>query len=204
MFLKKQILIILFLVPVLVFSQKTFKAGLTGGLCATQYDGDTYGGYHKAGLMGGLFVKSNINEKWEWEFNIIYIQKGAKQLSNGKTFTQYSVSLDYIEVPVLAKFHYKPFIYSMGIGFGTLIRKQEIANNLDITGIRPFNKTEFSFQFGISYPLGKSWEFNWRYAYSILPVRPHASGAVYYLNRGEYNNVLAFALRFTFGNDEQE
>ena len=204
MLLKKKFILFVFIIPLSVFSQKTFKAGLTAGLSATQYDGDTYSGYNKPGLMGGGFVTSKVNDKIDWEFNIIYIQKGARKLTNQNTFSQYLLYLDYIEIPVYAKFNFKSFVISAGLGFGTLIRKKEIANNLDITGIRPFSKTEFSFQAGISYPLGKRFEINWRYSYSILPVRPHASGAVHYFNRGEYNNVLAFALRYNFGKDEQE
>ena len=33
---------------------------------------------------------------------------------------------------------------------------------------------------------------------SVLPIRKHASGATYRLNRGQYNSVLAFTLMVEF------
>ena len=37
---------------------------------------------------------------------------------------------------------------------------------------------------------------NSRISNSILPIRPHASEAIYRLNRGQYNSVLSFTLHY--------
>ncbi len=186
-------------------AQRVFKAGLTAGISPSQYDGDTHGGYHKLGFMGGALVQTSLSKKWDAQFEINYVQKGARKnpIPEKGDYNHYALDLDYVEVPLLARLHYKQFIFEGGIGFGVLVREKEIINYTDYTGVRPFHKTETSFDLGGSVVMG-SLELNIRLDYSLFPVRPHVSGAidVRSLNFGEYNNVLAFTLKYIFGKHE--
>jgi hypothetical protein len=79
----KNCLIILFLFFTIASNaQQRFKVGVKAGLSTSQVDGDTYGGYNKAGFDGGIFVTGKINEKWTSQFEMIFIQKGSKHNSD--------------------------------------------------------------------------------------------------------------------------
>lgn len=186
-------------------AQSKFKAGLLAGFTATQYDGDSHAGYNKLGLLGGVFSRIPINERWKFQFAITYFQKGARKYPNPEKgdFSQYELNLDYAEVPVLFLVKYKKIVIEGGLAIGFLVAEKEVVNEIDITGLRPFGATDFSFNLGLTYRINDSWEINSRYNYSILPVRPHPSGSVHRWNRGEYNNCLSFELRYIFGQKEK-
>lgn len=200
-----KIFLLLFFLSLTSSYAQLFQAGLSSGISTSQYDGDGYSGYNKLGLSAGGFVKTDFNEKWSLQFEIIYIQKGA--IRNPKPdkgyFNQYSIKLNYIEVPLLLKYTHKDLVFESGIGLGVLTKEEEVVNYLDITGMRPFNKTELGFNLGINYPLTKQFDINWRFTYSILPVRSFPAGTTYFLNIGECNNVMAFTLKYTFSQAKQ-
>ena len=49
-----------------------------------------------------------------------------------------------------------------------------------------------------------SWNFEFGYLQSILPIREHGSGETYYLNKGQYNSVITFTLVKSFGNKTEK
>jgi hypothetical protein len=187
-------------------AQQRFKAGLKAGISTSQVAGDTYSGFNKAGIDGGAFVTGKINEKWTAQLEIIYIQKGSRHNYNPDKgdITFYFLQLDYIEVPLLFQFHQKKFTFEAGPSFSFLLREQEYNEVQDLTGYRPFNKNEISYNIGISYVLYKNWGLNWRYSNSVTSIRDHASGVKRWNNPGQRNNVLAFCLTYTFGHAEEQ
>lgn len=196
-------------VTVLSFSNsyaQLFRAGISAGTAISQYDGDGYSGYNKIGLNAGGFVKTELNDKWAFQFEIIYVQKGAiRNINPAKNYVnQYALKLNYMEVPLLLKYKYKKVVVESGIGIGVLIKSYEEANYGDITGVRPFNKTELSFNAGVNYPLSDKLQINWRFTYSLLPARPFPAGATYLLNLGECNNVISFTLKYAFGKPDEK
>jgi hypothetical protein len=60
----KKILLLAFLVISFSYNLKAqeFRAGLIGGIVASQVDGDRIGGFYKAGFSGGLFVYRDLNK----------------------------------------------------------------------------------------------------------------------------------------------
>ncbi|MGQ0829826.1 MAG: porin family protein [Bacteroidota bacterium] len=200
------IFFIIFLFSSKIQAQQRFKAGVKIGLSTSQVAGDTYSGFHKAGLAGGAYVTGKINEKWTAQFEILYIQKGSKHNFNQQAgdFTYYFLQLDYIEVPILFHFHQKKFTFELGPGLGFLIKEKEYNHLQDLTGFRPFNKNEITANIGISYILFKNLGMNWRYTNSLTSIRSHASGASTWYNPGQMNNVLTFSLTYTFGHGAEE
>ncbi|MCC7302573.1 MAG: outer membrane beta-barrel protein [Bacteroidia bacterium] len=182
-------------------SQVKFSSGVIAGITATQYDGDSHAGYNKLGFTGGFFTCLDLNARWKTGFEILYFQKGARKypVPAKGDFTQYALSLDYAEIPLFLRWEQKMILAEAGVSIGFLVREKEILNEVDITGQRPFGATDVSFFAGAGWKWLESWEVALRYGYSILPVRPHASGAVHYFNRGEYNNTLCLRIRYTFG-----
>lgn len=195
-------LLLLFL-PFISSAQK-FKAGLSAGISATQVSGDDLAGYNKAGVIFGAFTKRILSEKTAVEMEIIYIQKGSRKAARpdkGDMFF-YLLNLNYVEVPVLFNYTKGKFTYEVGPSFGALVKSQ-VQNQEGFYPAghpqnRPFNRMETSINAGITYPIHERFDMNWRISNSILPIRKHLSGAVYRFNRGQYNTVLQFNLRYRF------
>jgi opacity protein-like surface antigen len=86
-------------------------ANLTGG------SAKMLGGDYTSGFAGGVGGELKLNEDWGWEFGLWYVQKGTKgQFSTdteGNSFLPVSnatfdgtVSLDYVEVPILVNMYF--------------------------------------------------------------------------------------------------
>ena len=177
------------------------NAGLIAGFSATQVSGDNLGGYNKAGLVAGGFVSRVFSEKYSGQMEIFYIGKGSRKTADPEKgdYFEYRMSLHYIEVPVMLCYHYKTkFIFQAGPSFGTLLSSSEEDQYGPIPDPRPFYKTEFSFVGGLDYLLSDKLMINVRSDNSILPIRRHPLGIVYGLNRGQYNTVITFTLRYKF------
>ncbi len=180
-------------------SAQKFNGGLMAGFTGSQVDGDTHGGYHKGGLLGGAFVNRVINDNFSWQLEMKFIQKGSHFVPDSAEFANnervYRLHLNYAEVPIMLNYHYKKkFILSLGLGVGYLISFKEEWDGVRLyeDSNRFFQDYEISYNFGISYKLTKKLYFSLSHSYSILPIRRHAERSVYRFNRGQYNNLLAF------------
>jgi hypothetical protein len=181
-------------------AQKRFTVGIKAGLSTSQVEGDTYGGFDKAGFVGGIYVTGKINEKWTSTMEMIFIQKGSKHNSdpdNGD-YSYYYLGLNYIEVPLLLQYHQKKFTFEAGPAFGYLISNKEYNEFGEVFMPEPFESTELSAGFGITYKIINNLSMNWRYTNSLLPIREYQSGGTRWNNPGQRNNVLAFTLTYEF------
>lgn len=203
-----KILILFFLITLVndAWAQKRFIPGLKAGVSTSQVAGDTYSGYNKAGFAGGGSITAQFTEKYAGYFEIIYIQKGSQHNGNQDKgdYSFYFLELDYIEVPLLFQFHQRKFTYEAGPAISFLIREEEYFNFFNLTGANPFNKNEISLNLGLNYSIYKGLGINWRYSYSLTPIRAHASGATRWYNPGQMNNVLTFTLTYKFDRNNAE
>lgn len=221
---KSSTLLILFLIESSLLFGQAFKAGLIGGISTSQVDGDTYAGYNKIGLLGGVFVSKTFSSKNKWSasMELTYIQKGSRKIPHPikLDFTEYYLKLNYVEVPLVVKYilgedrrinngdsllgDKRKIELEGGIAIGTLVRSEE----RDAFGLLPqgtsFQKMDYSIVFGINYSIIKNVFINIRTEYSILPVRKGAIGSYYQnwtykiLSPGYYNNLVIFSLRYMF------
>jgi hypothetical protein len=202
---RKQILpvfliLLFFCLPFSIKGQK-FKAGVFLGISSSQVSGDNLGGFNKAGLYAGGFVKTPLGEKTFAEMEISYIGKGSRPTSSQSEANPYNryPTLNYVEVPVLFIYKVQNNIYiEAGLGFGVLVysREEDFYSEKPIE--RSYNSTEFSFLFGVDYSFSEKFSLNSRLDNSFLPIREHASGATYGLNQGQYNTEITFSLRYHF------
>jgi hypothetical protein len=199
--MKKTVFIALLLFTFSTFAQKRFVAGVKAGLSTSQVEGDTYGGFDKAGLDAGIYVNGKLKEKWTAQMEIIFIQKGSKHNSNAENndYTYYYLGLNYIEVPVLFQYHQKKFLIEAGPAFGYLINSKEYNENGEVFMALPFNSYEISAGLGISYAITKNLSIDWRYSNSLMAIRGFQSGGHRWNNPGQRNNVMAFTLNYQFG-----
>lgn len=97
--MKKIILLILLILSLTTKSQPFFGGVAIGGT-TSQIDGDHNNGFHKIGFTGGAFVGLELSDIFEAQFEIKYIQKGAK--SSADDSYQFKIHLEYVELPLVA------------------------------------------------------------------------------------------------------
>ena len=184
-----------------VVNAQSFKGGLTAGLSASQFDGDTYSGYNRAGLIAGGFVGLKISEKITGQMEMKFIQKGSHKSPNPDIgdYKTYNLRLNYIEVPFVLKYKYKDkLIFESGLGFGYLYDYKE-GDEYGLHSDIPFHKFELSYHLGGYYQLLERLSVNVRYSYSLLPVRQNIPGENRFLfSRGQFNNVIGFSFYYQF------
>lgn len=194
--MKKIILSLFILFPFLVFSQG-FKAGIRAGIIGSQVDGDTYEGFNKAGLTGGLYVNHKLSDLFSLQLEMNYIQKGSRKpvdLNN----TYYLMRLNYIEVPLLLQWHVSPSLDIFGGPSYSILMNSLEETELGTYQGPVFTKNEVAIRAGISYKLSEQWKVDGRYGDSISSIRPAPSGYSPYLIKGQTNRWLELGLSYDF------
>ena len=196
-FLKLIIISIITTISFSIYSQD-FNGGVLGGINASQVFGDSYSGPNKAGLYLGVFVNRYFSKRSSVQLELDYIQKGSRKNPDGSTgdYDEYKLRLNYIELPVLYKYDFaEKGTLETGLSLGVLIYEDEYTYPGPASG-QEFSKVDFSFNLGAYYTIVKNLRINVRISNSILPIRPHASGQTYRLNKGQYNQGIAFILHY--------
>lgn len=199
--IKRGIITLLITFSANIILAQTFGGGVFAGLTASQLDGDQWGGYHKAGMALGIYTNAQINSYVDAQMELKYIQKGSRSDSKEQNIF-YVSKLNYVEIPVFLKYHFLGrFNANVGLTAGYL---QKATEDKDKIGDEPadpaFNSFELAALAGVEYQISEKFYFNLRFNYSILPVRDHPGDQTYYLNRGQYNNVLTFAVYYQITN----
>lgn len=196
-----RILSLLFFCGILTYNThaQKFGGGIITGASTSQVAGDLLGGFNKIGLLAGAYTNLNIKENISLEFEITYIEKGSKNPNIHKNNIP-EITLSYIEVPVSVNLQQKG---NLGIEIGILPafliteEMNDYFSEIEIT--TAFAKYDFGLFAGINYHIMDNIILNTRISNSIIPIRPHASGATDGWNKGQYNTVLSFAIHYKIG-----
>lgn len=190
-----------FLFSVLTSQAQQFKGGVVAGIVGSQVAGDTYSGYHKAGIYAGMWVRLGISEHSAVQTELVYSQKGSRHNPDekNKNFTFYLMRLGYVEMPFLYQYQLKnKIMLEAGPSFSVLLHSSE---NLDYDDISygKFSLLNPSFIVGIGMPLNERLSAHFRTNSSILSIRNgKINGARYRLfDRGQYNDCLVLSLSYT-------
>jgi hypothetical protein len=189
-----------FFIASTIFAQD-FHGGVLGGLSTSEVSGDRLQGPHKAGLYLGAFVNRYFSQRSSIQMELDYIQKGSRENPTEENgYQSYLLRLNYIELPLHYKYDFHPKgTLETGLSLGVLVHNYEEANeSTDVAGKDDFETLDLSFNIGAYYTLIENLRINIRYSNSLLPIRPHAGGASYHLNQGQYNEVLSFVLYYEF------
>jgi len=175
---------------------QSFGGGLIAGVSTSQVAGDMLGGFNKIGLMAGAYTNLKVNKNMSFQFEITYIEKGSRNPNIHKNNIQ-EITLSYVEVPVSVNLQQKE---NLGIEIGILpafITSSKMNDYYSETTISPaFSKYDFGIFAGINYHITDNIILNTRISNSIIPIRPHVSGATNGWNKGQYNTVLSFAIHY--------
>lgn len=184
-----------------------FRAEINVGIAGSQVSGDELSGFNKAGIYAGLGVRTSLNKEFELGFKILYFQKGSRQRlkSDEPDSGFYLLRLNYMEVPLTLRYAIsKSFYIEAGPSLGYLVKSSEQDEQGELNFRRPFSKFDLSITGCFGYMITQNLDFNLGYFQSIVPIREHASGAIYRLNQGQFSSVLTFTLLYTFKSKKEE
>ncbi len=194
----RQFLLIIFLLAITCmssFSQR-FEGGLLGGLNGSQVDGDSYKGYHKAGLVLGGFAQTDISRNVFVSMELKFAQKGSRNIDSTAAYGQikYVMRLNYAEMPVYLGIRTGEKVsFLVGVSPGYLISGAEYNDygKFPPEDQHPFNAFDLEAMVGFRFQVSKRLFIDMRGAYSILPIRQITDGMqLYYWRDNQFNNVL--------------
>lgn len=175
---------------------QNFGGGLVAGASTSQVAGDLLGGFNKIGFLFGAYTTLKLKEKVRIQYGIHYIEKGSRNPNIHKNNIA-EISLSYVEMPISINLQQ---YQNLGVEFGLLsaFLIESVMNdyNSEINIDPKFAKNDFGIFAGINYHLTDNVILNSRICNSILPIRPHISGATKGWNKGQYNSILSFAIHY--------
>ena len=198
-------LTLLFLCGMLAYNTnaQNFGGGLIAGISTSQVAGDMLGGFNKIGLLTGAYTNLNMKKKLSLQFEIIYIGKGSRDPniheSNHSNYQTIEITLSYIEMPLTVNLQQTE---NLGVELGIIPAfnisaswNRAYEKNISVPNPQ-YKKYDLGVCAGINYHITDKIILNTRISNSIIPIRPHVSGATFGLNKGQYNTVLSFAIHY--------
>jgi hypothetical protein len=192
---------------------RVFYGGLLLGANFSQIDGDYYAGYHKVGLNVGGIAYAQLKTHLALSMEILYSEKGSKISSsdplrlvsvNNVTYatTDYGIKLNYAEVPVMINYFDKRKSHAgIGFAYGRLVSATE--NITTYPSPPPVDLTKYDFKkdaldaiAGVDLHLWKGLFLNFRFQYSLLPVRDNIPP--YFARAKQYSNMYILRLMYLF------
>ena len=189
---------------------QSFRGGVCGGLSVTQLSGDNLAGFNKPGALWGPFVYLEPSARLRVELQMLHFMKGSFDAARPDKgdFSSYSLTLHYVEMPLMLRYFYKGLWIGGGVSGGYLaswkVKNQDGAFPAASPESRDFKPFELSGNLSMIWPLNQRMEIEVRANQSLLPVRNHLGNVVFRLNRGQYNTALGACLRFMLGNGGAE
>lgn len=194
---------------------QNFYGGLVAGGTMSQIGGDGRGGFHKVGIVGGAFAGLKLNEDFDIQMELKYIQKGS--LSNDfESFPgsdPFLIKLDYIDLPIVLSYNLnkinindvnlKWMKLELGLSLDVLVnaRQKIFGENIQSD---PWNRLVVNTVLGVRVDVRENLEVGLRSINSmtsICPVSkyPYNNGVVNYVRRlfpfyGMFNDVVQLSV----------
>ena len=189
------------LLSALVGHGQYWGGGIIAGFSASQIDGDSYGGYKKLGPVLGGFARYEFNEKFSLQPEIVYNQRGAREV---KDATFYHVRNNYIDVPVMLNYRAwsngnQSIQVQAGPQFGALLGATGAVgdkdNKVDISG--SFNRFNLDGVGGADFYVASNLSINGRFGYSIIRTNKNLTGSGNFGFRSrQVHKYVQFSLRY--------
>lgn len=206
--MKKTLILLALLCGALGLQAQTFDFTLSGGITMGQIDGDNAGHYNHLGGYAGVASsfplggrKSNLRMLVE----IGLVQKGA-EVSNLQ-ITDRSVSLSYVQVPLLLTYRFPVGDGGLRLGAGIAPAILFLAKVKDSGVENPGQQDNFRRMDALPLCLDATFMFNEhvglsaRYYNSMVGITKESGTGTYRLfrsNKGVFNNMISFGLAYRF------
>ena len=210
----KHILILTIICLLIINNSKAqrIKGEIIAGVNTTQVDGDEIYGFYKWGFNVGASAIYAFDKHWSLGVETIFTQKGSYQNEpNSPDSLQkpyYNLRLNYAEVPVLLMYEDKKTItFGAGFAWGRLVSVTEIEHGIQTASTTlygPYKRDDFSVLLDLRFRLYKGLKLNFRYEYSMVPIRHRyydvvdVSGVHTTWDRYQYNSMLTLRLLYIF------
>lgn len=150
--------------------------------------------------MGGLGITTSFSDKWGGGFELNFIQKGSIKRPDAEAgdYTKYSMLLNYIQVPVYAKYKANSkleFIAGPAIGF--LISSKEEDMDGEISGTPDFESLELAIKIGAGYSFSEKWTTQIRLDQSLIPIRSKGDYSSNTLKGKQYSTSLSLLVSYS-------
>jgi len=196
--------IILSVVAVLAFgfaNAQEVKYGLKGGLnlSSLNFVGEgTPSSSSLASVNVGAFVEVKISDKFSIQPEVLYSKQGNKMNFETEGVTLNSFKLDYINIPVMAKYYVdNKFSLEIGpqIGFLTsaMVNGTSSGVTVDVDAKQFFNSVDFGLNFGANYDLTEKIFVGARYNLGLSNI-----GSDDFVGDGEKINNSVFSINLGF------
>lgn len=199
--MKKLFLLITLLLATSALFAQRFDAGLIAGFNGSQVEGDELKGYHKVGILAGIFVQTDIAPAIVAGMEIKYSQKGARRKfdpEKNEIKDKYIMRLGYIDVPIFMGFraNQRSMIIA-GIAPGVLIHSKELNSEGEIPepDRQTFNTFDLQPFVGFKFDFLERASLDLRLGISVIPSSDK-SGSNYYFHNGLFNNVISLAVYY--------
>lgn len=204
--MKNALSIIALLIISSFVNAQNFYGGILGGFNSTQLDGDALHGYHKMGLISGLWIQTDANEQQFWGAELKYSEKGSRKNPTRVNPDKFIYRANYVDLPVYGGFKYNSavsFVY--GFSFNYLANAN--ASSFLVTDIEGFRHlidnwelaalvgAKINFENIIQQSWAKKFILDLRFNYSLLSIYDSSNPNVFN-RRGLYNNVVSTALYY--------
>lgn len=176
-----------------------FSAGITAGIAATQVDGDSYSGYHKAGPIAGIWVQANTNTPWSVMAKFRYIQKGSFAKGQTPGTTLFKLRLSYLELPILCLYRINSRMnLAAGLSAGYLASLREFNSSGAVPRQQAIalRRYEVAAMGGIIIDLYEHLRAEAMFSYSAVPLMPAPPLLEHWRNKGVFNNVIELTLSY--------
>ncbi len=204
--IKKIILSAALLLLVNILTAQRFDAGLLAGFNGSQVEGDNFKGYHKPGILAGIFVQTDIVPTIFTGMEIKYSQKGSRKRipPRDPEPEKYIMRLGYVELPFFVGFRTNDLgAVIAGVSAGYLVHSGEY----DEYGLfqpqdrHEFNNFDLQPFLGFQFALLEEVKLDLRFALSVLPIRgqPGEDATTSYWLNNQFNNVISLALYYNLG-----
>ena len=192
----------------LTFNMKaqSFSGGFILGLSTSQVGGDNLAGFHKAGLLIGIFANKSIYQNLSFQMEMTYIQKGSENPKiddvSDANYLKQDISSSYIEIPFLLKYHQSNnFSVEGGIQTAYLIDAyyNDSYGKIEANNMSPFISYDIGLMTGLDYKYSKNISLNTRLSSSIFPIgtEDYDNQEIFgSTSKGKYNLVLSFTLHY--------
>lgn len=147
----------------------------------------------RASIHLGAFAKVQLTENWAVQPELVYSGQGAKVDPSLPLLSDFTLALNYINLPVMLQYHLVPeFHLEAGpqIGFLVAAKAREDGNTINLKD--EYKGIDFGLGFGLGYTFDMGLGINARYNFGLTNVLDSD-------NDNQKNSVAQFGLYYIIG-----
>ncbi|MBO4588095.1 MAG: outer membrane beta-barrel protein [Bacteroidales bacterium] len=178
--MKRTILFTILLLLVTAAQAQRIHAYVAAGATVSQVEGDELKGFKKWGGTAGVgaMVRLTENGRWKMSVEADFAQRGFRNNIKHPESYVTSITLNYIDIPVVFHFHDNKGGLEVGAGilYGRLVKQPHGTLEFPSTFVpdtsnMEFLKNDFAALLDLRFTIWRGLQLNLRFQYSIIPIK---------------------------------